>query len=80
VAITNAQREVALVAILNACVASPASDPIPGVTVAEVYAAILAALGTTVDVQFEAMLTQMLAPANAAVAAAQALVTSLTVM
>jgi len=86
VALTNAQRQFAIQAILatsdfQAAAPIPAgvtlAQLLPGVTVAQVMTAIVTAIGTSVDTELQTAVTNMLALTNAQLATAEAVVTAL---
>jgi hypothetical protein len=85
-ALTNAQRQFAIQAILatsdfQAVAPIPAgvtlAQLLPGVTVAQVMTAIVTAIGTSVDTELQTAVTNMLALTNAQLATAEAVVTAL---
>lgn len=85
-ALTNAQRQTAIQAILAtqdiaALSPIPSGTPLqsllPGVSASAVLSAIVTALGTTVDTQLTTVLTSLAAILNSQLTAAQATVTSL---
>jgi hypothetical protein len=85
-ALTNAQRQIAvqavlasneIVAIAPVPVGTPLASLLPGVTAAQVLSTIITAIGSSVDTQLTTVLTNYTAILNAQLTAAEAQVTAL---